>query len=126
MRIKVTSTHKTTGNVPVSNFFVSIAEFYIGVNTGVISLRTNVFTEDVDADDVATEYPFALLPTDVLAPCINQDLQVADYAQKTNTVSLQGTEYQVQAQLLFALIFGKIAEVNAENAGRITYEFINS
>ncbi len=122
MRIKVTSTHKTTGNVPVSNFFVSIAEFYIGVNTGVISLRTNVFTENENGK----EYPFPLLPTDVLAPCINQDLQVADYAQKTNTVSLQGTEYQVQAQLLFALIFGKIAEVNAENVGSITYEFINS
>ena len=122
MRIKVTSTHKTSGNVPVSNFCVSIAEFYIGVNTGVISLRTNVFTEDENGK----EYPFSLLPTDVLAPCINQDLEVADYAQKTNEVTLEGTEYEVQAQLLFALIFGKIAEANAENAGSITYEFINS
>lgn len=122
MRIKVTSAHKTSGNVPVSNFCVSIAEFYIGVNTGIISLRTNIFTEDVDGDNVITEYPFTLLPTDVLSSCINQDLKVVDYAQKINTLNLQGTEYQIQAQLLFSLIFDKMEEVNTVIPNSIIYE----
>jgi hypothetical protein len=120
MEIKITSSHKAQGNVNVSNFFVSIAEFYINVNANTISLRPNLFTKDENE----VEYPLALLPSDVLAPCVIQDLKVSDYAQKTNSISASGTEYEVQAQLLFALIFEKIAAVNALYPDRITYELV--
>lgn len=122
MKLKITSTHKTESNVDIANFFVSIAEFYIGVNTNDVSLRCNLFTEDANA----IKYPVDLLPTDVLVNCISQDLKVSDYATKTATLTATGTEYQIQAQLLFALIYEQIAAVNAVTPGRITYQIINS
>lgn len=121
MKLKITSTHKTESNVDVANFFVNIAEFYIGVNTNTISLRCNIFTEDANA----IKYPVDLLPTDVLVNCVSQDLKVSDYAVKTEALTVRGTEYQIQAQLLFYLIFQQIAAVNAATPGRITYELIN-
>ncbi len=121
MKLKITSTHKTESNVDVANFFVSIAEFYIGVNTNTISLRCNIFTEDA-----GIKYPVDLLPTDVLVNCVSQDLKVSDYATKTDTLTATGAEYQIQAQLLFALIYEQIAAVNAVTPGRITYQIINS
>jgi len=120
MKLKITSNHKAQGNVDVSNFFVSIAEFYINVDSNTISLRPNLFTKDVNE----VEYPLELLPSDVLTPCVFQDLKVSDYAQKEATIQASGTEYEVQAQLLFALIFEKIAAVNAVTPGRITYQLI--
>ena len=96
------------------------SEFYINVNANTIGLRPNLFTKDENE----VEYQLALLPSDVLVPCVIQDLKVSDYAQKTNSISASGTEYEVQAQLLFALIFEKIAAVNAINPSRITYEQI--
>ncbi len=121
MKLKITSTHKTESNVDVANFFVSIAEFYIGVTANDISLRCNIFTEDA-----GIKYPVDLLPTDVLVNCISQDLKVSDYATKTATLTATGTVYQIQAQLLFALIYEQIAAVNAVTPGRITYQIINS
>lgn len=120
MVIKITSTHKNESNLNVSDIHVTISEFYINRNANIVSLRTNIYT----VDEQGNEYGLKLMNTDPLCGVLTQDRDVMEWATNQDVVSLSGSRYQIQAQLLFELIFNKIAEVNAQTPNAITYELI--
>jgi hypothetical protein len=128
MRLKITSQHKAEGNLSVSNFFVSISEFYINVNSGTVDLRTAVFTESEELDEnsnvILKEYPLRLMQSDPLYSCLQQSRSILEWATDQTEIQLNGTRYNVQAALLFELIFGKINEVNSNEANKIVYTVI--
>jgi hypothetical protein len=127
MRLKITSQHKVAGNITVSNFFISISEFYLNTNTNTVQLRTDIFNEIEESEEGQVKivhYPLQLLHTDPLYQCLNQDRTIIEWATDQEVIELSGTRYLLQATLLFEVILNKISEINNTSPNTITYETI--
>lgn len=123
MEIKITSQHLTDSGAPISNFFVSISEFYINVNSNTVTLRTNITnTFELNGETITTKVK--LLESDPLYVCLNQERDITEWKEQNEEITLTNTRYNIQANLLFELIFYKINKINAETPNKITFELI--
>lgn len=139
MKIKITSTHKTDSNAPLSDFFVSVNEFYINVKSNIIQLRAKAFTYvdgEADPEEVIEEGGTPTIPqievlakfmkNDPISTCITQELSIKEVESNLDTVTLSGTRYDVQAQLLYELVFDAIDKANEGlETPVITFELID-
>ena len=117
MHLEITSTHKNSSGLDITNFRVGFNELYTFPNNNVLNVRGNVYR--VDENDV--RYPIELLSTDPLQGCVYQDSTVQEWAGDETIVTLTGTKYTIAATLFFGLIIGKITAVNAETPNTISY-----